>query len=103
MNDNMKVDLVVTRHPGLLDVLKELGLCDETTRVISHAYNSDVEGKHVVGVLPHSMSCLCASFTELRSEIPPEWRGKELSYEEVRQVCKGYRTYKVTTLREVLL
>lgn len=91
----LKLDLVVTRHPGLVAYLKEIGLAPEGVEVVSHATAGNVAGKHVCGVLPHSLSSLCASFTEVPLALPPELRGTELSLEQVRQYAGRPVTYRV--------
>lgn len=94
MREDM-IDLVVTRHPGLVEFLRERGLCTPEVTVVSHASPEDVRGKHVCGVLPHSLSCLCKSFTEVPLALPPELRGVELSLEQVRQYAGEPTTYIV--------
>ena len=94
----MKVDLVVTRHPGLVEYLRELGLATENTVVVSHATPENVAGKHVCGVLPHNLSCLTASFTEIPLNLPAELRGQELTVEQVRQYAGEPETYRVTKI-----
>jgi hypothetical protein len=91
--EKIMIDLVVTRHPGLVEFLRERGLCAPDTTVIPHASPEDVRGKHVCGVLPHSLSCLCESFTEVPLALPPELRGVELSLEQVRQYAGEPVTY----------
>ena len=91
----MKIDIVVTRHPGLVEFLRERGLCTPDVTVIPHASPEDVRGKHVCGVLPHSLSCLCESFTEVPLALPAELRGVELSLEQVRQYAGEPTTYIV--------
>lgn len=93
-----KLDLVVTRHPGLVEYLREIGLATAGTMVISHASPEVVAGKHVCGVLPHSLSCLCASFTEIPLTLPAELRGVELTLEQVRKYAGPAVTYQVTKL-----
>lgn len=92
------IELIVTRHPGLVEYLQEIGLADSTTEVISHASPEAVDGKHVCGVLPHSLSCLTASFTEVPLILPAELRGVELSLEQVRQYAKPAVTYRVQVM-----
>lgn len=94
----MKVDIIVTRHAGLVKYLKEIGMADDSTSVISHASPDSVRGKHVCGVLPHNLSCLCAFFTEIPLNVPPELRGHELNLEQVRQYAGRPVTYKVTVI-----
>ncbi len=89
------IDLIVTRHPGLVEYLQEIGLADSTTEVISHASADSVAGKRVCGVLPHSLSCLCESFTEVPLTLPAELRGLELTLEQVRKYAGEPVTYKV--------
>lgn len=91
----MKVQLVVTRHPALVEYLREIGLADEGTEVISHATPDVVRGKRVCGVLPHSLSALCETFTEVPLVLPPELRGKELTIEEIRKHAGDPVTYRV--------
>jgi hypothetical protein len=91
-----KIDLIVTRHPNLLAYLIEIGLADTNTEVVSHASPDFLRGKKVLGVLPHSLSCLCESFTEVPLNLPPELRGVELTLEQIREYASPPATYKVT-------
>lgn len=93
--EKMKIDLVVTRHPGLVEYLHELGMCGESVEIISHASPEAVTGRHVCGVLPHSLSCLTASFTEIPLALPAELRGAELTLPQVRQYAGAAVTYRV--------
>ena len=93
-----KIDIVVTRYPCLVEYLREINLADETTKVVSHATPETIRGNNVCGVLPHSLSCLAASFTEIPLALPPELRGTELTIEQVRQYAGPPVTYKVTDL-----
>ena len=90
-----KLDLIVTRHPGLVEYLREIGLATAGTMVISHASPEAVTGKHVCGVLPHSLSCLCASFTEIPLTLPAGLRGAELTVAKVREFSGPAVTYRV--------
>ena len=92
----MKIDLVITRHPSLLQYLEELGLVSKDAQVLSHADADTVTGKNVCGVLPHSLSCLCETFTEVPLNLPPGLRGTELSLDQLRQYAGNPVTYKVT-------
>jgi len=92
------IDLVVTRHPGLVEYLIEIGLANQSTEVISHASPEAVTGKHVCGVLPHSLSCLCASFTEIPLNLPQHLRGVELPKHLIHEYAGIPVTYKVSKL-----
>lgn len=94
----LKIDLIVTRHPGLVDYLRELGLAEEDVEVISHATPEAVTGHHVCGVLPHSLSCLTASFTEVPLRLTPELRGKELDLATLREIAEKPVTYRVKVI-----
>jgi hypothetical protein len=91
----MMINLIVTRHPGLVEYLREIELAGTSTEVVSHASPETVAGKNVCGVLPHSLSCLTKTFTEGPLALPAELRGKELSLEEVRQYAGKPVTYQV--------
>ncbi len=94
----MNLDLVVTRHPGLVEYLRELGLVTNETQVVAHATPELVKGKNVCGVLPHSLSCLCETFTEVPLLLTPELRGVELSLDQVREAAGEPVTYHVHRL-----
>lgn len=84
-----KINLIVTRHPGLVEYLRERGMIAADARIVSHASAKDVAGQHVCGVLPHNLSCLCERFTEVPLVIPAELRGAELSLEQVREYASA--------------
>jgi hypothetical protein len=92
-----KIDLIVTRHPGLVAYLKEIGLADDTTQVVSHVVDPAIlECRHVCGVLPHNLSCRCHLFTEVPLVgLPADLRGVELSVEQVRQYAAEPVSYRV--------
>lgn len=87
--------LIVTRHQGLVAYLIAEGLVPADVEVVSHATPANVEDKHVWGVLPHSLSCLTRSFTEIPLDLPAELRGVELSEDQVRKYAGEAVTYKV--------
>lgn len=92
------IDLVVTRHHGLVEYLRELGMVETGVEIIAHATPEAVTGKNVCGVLPHNLSCLCESFTEVPLTLPAELRGKELTVEQVRQYAGKPVTYTVRVI-----
>lgn len=94
------IDLIVTRHPGLVDYLQEIGLAGEGVEVLSHATAEDVVGKHVCGVLPHSLSCLTSRFTEVPLALTPELRGLELDFAMVRAIAGTPVTYVIERVYE---
>ncbi len=93
-----KIDLIVTRHPGLVEYLRELNIVSDDVEVITHATPEAVTGRHVCGVLPHSLSCLTASFTEIPLRLTPELRGVELDLETLRGIAGQPVTYKVEVI-----
>jgi len=89
------IGTIVTRHPGLVEYLKQEDMIGEDVKVLTHASTQDVQNKHVLGVLPHSLSCLTKTFTEVPLSLPPELRGKELSAGDVRKYAGHPVTYRV--------
>lgn len=83
------IDLIVTRHAGLLQYLKEIGLANDSTAVISHATPELVAEKNVCGVLPHYLSSLCKTYTEIPLDLPENLRGVELTVDQLRQYVSG--------------
>ena len=88
--------LVVTRHPALVEYLKETGLIsDGDYELIAHATVEDVKGKDVIGVLPINLAAEAASVTDVPLNIPAERRGQELGLSEVRAYAGPPRKYVV--------
>jgi len=94
----MTETIVVTRHPALVDLLREQGLINGSERIIDHATADDVRGRHVIGVLPLALAALTASVTEIPLALTPEDRGKELDLARLREIAGSPRTFVV--LRE---
>lgn len=89
--------LIVTRHPALVAYLIEKGYVSADSEVIDHATPENVAGKHVWGVLPHSLSCLTKSFTEVPMFMPASKRGVELTLEDMHEFAGEPVTYVVNT------
>ena len=91
--------IVITRHPALVEVLKELAPEVASAKVLAQATAADVAGKHVYGVLPLHLAALADKVTAVTIITPPELRGVELSVEQVRQyMSKDLATYRVEKL-----
>lgn len=87
--------IIVTRHPALVEYLREIGLIPDGALVIAHATPDDVRGQHVIGVLPLSLAALAECVTEVPLALGLEHRGRELSLDEVRAMAGEPRTYRV--------
>ena len=88
--------VIVTRHPALVEYLRELGKVKGDVKVISHVSDpKQIEGKHVIGVLPLHLAALAAKVTVIPLIVPPEKRGKELTLEEVYEYAGAPRTFEV--------
>ncbi|WP_156298869.1 CRISPR-associated protein Csx16 [Streptobacillus canis] len=93
------VDLVVTRHKTLVEYLKNNNIISKDCEVIEHASAENVKDKDVIGVLPHSLSCLTNTFTEIVLNIPFEKRGMELTLEEIEKYILSIKKYKVKEIK----
>lgn len=89
------IDVVVTRHTGLVEFLVERGALGAHVPVVAHATAATITGKNVLGVLPLHLAALAASVTEATLQLTPDQRGKELSVDEVRNAFTGFATYVV--------
>jgi len=92
--------VIITRHPAMVALLLKRGLVDASTPVLAHASPEEIKGKHVFGVLPHSLSCLTARFTEIPMRIPFEMRGKELTLDDMEEFAGKAVTYTVSKIME---
>ena len=90
--------IIVTRHPALVEYLKEMEIIDGNERMITHATEEDIRGKDVIGVLPLSLASVANRVTEVTLNLTPEMRGRELSLDEIRSVAGDITTYTVIKL-----
>lgn len=95
MKEKIKIDLVVTRHPALLEYLEEIGFNLADVESATHATPDMVRGKTVCGVLPHSLSCLADLFVEIPMKIPAEKRGYELDIRDMRRYASDPVVYRI--------
>lgn len=86
MEEEATEQVVVTRHKGLVEYLKEINLIGDRAVIVEHASVESVKDKHVIGVLPFSLAVHAKSLTEIPLNIPMELRGKELTVEQVREL-----------------
>ena len=90
--------IVVTRHNALIEYLEELGVVPDGTSVVAHATEEDVCGKHVYGVLSMRLAAKAAMLTEVSMTIPVEWRGVELTLEQIKACKPELFTYRINLL-----
>ncbi len=88
-------EIVVTRHPALVELLRERGVVQGTPEVISHATPEAVSGARVIGVLPLHLAALAAEVVSVSVNVPAELRGSELSLEQLREYAGEPETYRV--------
>ena len=94
-----QVDLVVTRHQGLVEYLMREGIVDEGVRVVPHATADMLRGLRVCGVLPLSLAAHCAAVLVVPlDDLPREMRGRELSADEVARYAGPPTWYAVERL-----
>jgi len=86
--------IIVTRHPALVEFLaEEHGI---SGRVVAHATEEDVAGRHVIGVLPLRLAALALTITEVPLNVPEGMRGTELTVDDLRKFAGEPVTYNVT-------
>jgi len=91
-----RVEIIITRHPALVQLLKELGVADEKTELLTHVTDPSVlDGKVVAGVLPLHLAARCKEVWTPELELKPEDRGRELSLEELKERFRGLRGFVV--------
>ncbi len=94
---------LVSRHAGALEWLRRRGVRGQ---IVRHLDPERVRtGDVVVGVLPVALAAeVCARggrFIALEVEVPEEWRGRELSAEELERLGARLVEYRVRRIGEV--
>ncbi len=92
----------VSRHPGALDWAAGEGI--DVDAVIVHLDPETIQsGDVVVGTLPiHLAARVCergGRYLHLSLEIPPDWRGRELSAADLRRRGARLEEYRVIAVR----
>jgi len=103
---SLVADLIVTRHPALALYLAKFyggSVGDQNEQggipILNHVEDpSDLDGKNVVGVLPLHLAARCRQVIEIPLDIPLEYRGKELSIEEIFEFAQLPVSYVVRKL-----
>lgn len=91
--------LIVTRHSGLVEWLKRHGIEGVVKPQVTPA---DVEGKHVIGVLPLALAARAVSITTVDMPgLRPDQRGVDLTPEEMDAAGATLATYTVLKVDEV--
>jgi CRISPR-associated protein Csx16 len=93
----------VSRHPGAIEWAKRQGL--NIDRWVEHLDPAEVEiGDTVIGTLPVNLAAeACkrgAYYLHLSLTVPAEWRGRELSADELLAASAELRTYRVEETAE---
>jgi len=94
--------IVITRHPALIEFLKEINAINGTEAVLTHATAREIEGRDVIGVLPMHLASFARSVTEVGLDIPADKRGKELTIDEIRQFFTGLNSFVVIKTEDIV-
>lgn len=94
--------LFVSRHPGARAWAAEEGIAVDM--VIAHLDPDTIQpGDVVIGTLPiHLAARVCrrgGRYWHLSLELPPDWRGRELSAADLRRFGARLEEYRVTAVR----
>lgn len=86
--------VIVTRHTGAVEWLARRGIGGP---VLDHAAPADVRGKIVVGVVPLYLAALAREVWVIDlPHLPPGWRGRDLTADEMDQAGARLTRYRVT-------
>ncbi len=91
----------ITRHPGASDWADEEGF--KVDALIAHLDPETIQPNDmVIGTLPiHLAARVCergGRYLHLSLEIPPDWRGQELSSADLRRFGARLEEYRVTRI-----
>ena len=90
--------LFVSRHPGALAWAAEEGI--RADRQVAHLDPETVQpGDVVIGTLPVNLAArVCergGRYLHLSLALPPDWRGRDLSAADLRQIGARVREYRI--------
>ena len=87
-----KERIIVARHKAAQEWLKKMGI---EAKIIEHATIDDVTGCVAYGVLPLYLAAVTACVFSIDMDIPSEYRGKELTIEDMKNFEAKLSYYKV--------
>lgn len=91
--------IIVTRHQPLVDLIIERAIAPADTPVLEHVTAEDIEGAHVIGVLPLSLASHAKYVTEVPLNLSLADRqlmaSGDLSLERLREIAGQPVTYVV--------
>lgn len=93
----IEVDIIVTSHEGVAEYLYSLGVSSRNG-VARYARHADIEGQFVAGQVPFYMATLAAAVMYVGMRIPREWKGQDLSVEDVRSLHPQIGIYRAERL-----
>ena len=96
--------LFVSRHPGAQQWAAEENIAVDA--VIAHLDLDEIQpGDVVIGTLPiHLAARVCqrgGRYLHLSLELPPDWRGRELSAADLRRLGARIEEYRVMPITPV--
>lgn len=89
--------LVVTRHGAFVEFLLNQGVVEPGNfEVVPHVVESEVADRVVVtSGIPLHLAAICKRVVTVPLHVPPEFRGKELSVEEVERFAQPVQSFVV--------
>jgi len=93
--------IIVTRHHALIEWLIKNKFATKDTPHIAFATIEDVQGKHVLGVLPNWLACHAEMYTELQLRLPKKkdfgevYINGDLTLSQVELYLIKPRTYRI--------
>lgn len=95
----MKIDLIVSDNMAYVQYLFESGIVRPDAEVAQFVTGVAVIGRHVIGELPHHLSCMALSYTEVPLCLPPELIGRRLIFDDYVKYARAPVTYNVSAKR----
>ena len=91
--------IIITRHKGAVDWIKKHYPEFSAFEHLTHANKLDIQGNIIIGTLPVNLAVLSKEYWHLTMNIPVEFRGKELTVEDMEIFgCSIYR-YKINIIK----
>ncbi len=93
----------VTRHPGAVEWARRQGIVVD--HPVAHLEVDRIAlGDVVIGTLPVNLAaavCACGGrYRHLSLDLPAEWRGRELSADDMQRFGARLEEYRITAVRD---
>lgn len=93
-------DLFLSRHRDLYQFFVNKKIISSDLPILEHVDNLDlIKNKRIIGIIPSKLAILAHSISQIELNIPKEFKGKDLTPEQLEEFSGELQTFKVEEIK----